>query len=221
MAEGRAVRLVVVDDHSLFRRGVIDLLCSSGEYELVGEAESVSEIAELVHRTRPDVALIDIRLGQDSGLAVVPALRKTCPEVRIIIVTMYDAPAFRRSARAAGAHGFVTKRDADTGLPLAIRAVMAGRDYFGDDRGDRGGAYLPPGRSGGVPALADRELEVVRYIVRGHTNRSIAARLGISIKSVESYRARSMQKLGLSTRVDLVRYALEVGLIGGDEQLDE
>ena len=120
MPDSVAIRIVVVDDHALFRRGVIDLLCSNGEFELVGEAESVDEIATLVHRTQPDVALIDIRLGLASGLAIVPALRQTCPQVGIIIVTMYDAPAFRRSARAAGAHGYVTKRNADTELPRAM-----------------------------------------------------------------------------------------------------
>lgn len=203
------VRIVVVDDHPLFRRGVIDLLAVNPEYLVVGEASSAEETPALVHRTKPDLVLLDVRLGRVSGLSVVPALRSTCPDVRIIVLTMFVAPEFQRAARAAGAHGYVTKRDADSVLPSAIRAVLHGGEHYPD-------VDPPAPGPDDLPLLAAREAEVVRGVARGYTNRKIADRMSISIKSVESYRARSMHKLGLSTRADLVRYALEVGLLGGD-----
>ncbi len=207
--DSNPVRIAVVDDHPLFRRGVVDLLSAVAGYEVVGEAASVDETPALVHRTRPDVLLIDIRLGTGSGLSVVPALLATSPGLRIIVLTMFGEPEFQLTARAAGAHGYVTKRDADSVLVRAIGAVLRGERHYPN--------VDPPARpTPGPVKLAAREAEVIREIARGHTNQTIADRWGVSVKSVESYRARSMQKLGLSTRADLVRYALEVGLLGGD-----
>jgi two-component system response regulator NreC len=213
MSEPGPPRVVVVDDHPLFRRGIVDLLMRDGAYLVVGEASSLDDITGLIHRAKPAAALLDIRLGKESALAVIPAVRTTCPDVRIIVVTMYDQPAFRRAAHAAGAHGYVTKRDADTEILIALRQVLSGGTYFPAVDDDR----MESGRFGTLPVLAPREIEVVRHVARGHTNRAIADKLEISIKSVESYRARVMQKLGFSSRVDLVRYALELGLVGAGE----
>jgi DNA-binding NarL/FixJ family response regulator len=207
-------RVVVVDDHPLFRRGVVDLLSAKARHLVVGEAESADEIPALVHRTTPDVVLIDIRLGGASGLSVVPALRTTCPRLRIIVLTMFDAPEFQGAARAAGAHGYVTKRDADAVLPRAIQAVLRGESYYPARDGPVPGGGEPP-------RLTGRETEVIREVAAGHTNRAIAERFGVSIKTVESYRARAMQKLGLSTRADLVRYAVELGMLVGESSVSE
>ena len=207
-------RVVVVDDHPLLRRGLIGLLEGEGRLEVVGEAASVEEVAGLVHRTGPDLVLMDIRLQGTSGLTVVPALRSTCPDLRVIVLTMYDDPAFRRAARAAGAHGYVCKRDADTELLGAIRTVLSGGEHFTTPRHNDATSIVS------APSLTARERDVVRLVARGHTNRAIADHLEISIKSVESYRARVMQKLGFGSRVDLVRYALEVGLVGRGDTPD-
>ena len=128
MTEPKKWRVVVVDDHPLFRRGVVDLLLSTGLYDVVGEGSSAQEVAALVHSVTPDAVLLDIRLGTASGLSLIPSLRTTCPDLRIIVVTVFDDVAFQRSARAAGAHGFVAKRDADTKLQEALVAVLAGRN---------------------------------------------------------------------------------------------
>ena len=211
MTDGSKWRVVVVDDHPIFRRGLTALLRSTGLYEVVGEAETVPEIMPLVHETEPDIALLDVRLGSASSLAIIHALRKTLPKVKVVVLTVFDAPAFRRVARAAGAHGFVTKLDADVKLRDVLSTVLAGKNAFDDELCADEHRTL----------LTDRELEVVRDVVYGHTNRGIAERIGISVKSVESYRARSMKKLGLSTRVELVRYALEVGLVEAPSRVTE
>lgn len=208
----RPWRFVVVDDHPLFRRGIVDLLTRNG-FELVGEGASFDEIPVLIHQTVPDVALLDIRLGDKSALRAIPALRTTCPDVRIIMLSMYDAPAFWRAAAAAGAHGYVSKRDADAEILVALRTVLQAKSNYFPVTGPR----RVSSRFGSLPQLAPREVDVVRQVACGHTNRAIADKLQVSIKSVESYRARVMRKLRFTSRVDLVRYALEIGLVGAGE----
>lgn len=197
-------RIILVDDHPLFRRGVADLLRDAGTVEVVGEAADMAEALQQVTSLRPDIVLLDIRLEPGSGIALIPKLLEIHPTVRIIVLTMYDEPAFRRAAEAAGAHGYVSKRATDTKLLAAIQTVWVGEQFF-----ERSSKVLEPM----APKLTAREREVVRGIALGYTNREIADRLDLSIKSVESYRARVIQKFGFSTRAELVRYAFHHGLL--------
>jgi DNA-binding NarL/FixJ family response regulator len=197
-------RIVLVDDHPLFRRGVSDLLQVAGTVEVVGEAADVAGALQQVSELLPDIVLLDIRLEPGSGIALIPRLLEVHPPLRIIVLTMYDEPAFQRAAQAAGAHGYVSKRATDTKLLAAVQAVWVGEYYF-----DAAAKAVEPT----TPKLTTREREVVRGIALGYTNREIADRLDLSIKSVESYRARVIQKFGFSSRADLVRYAFHTGLL--------
>jgi two-component system response regulator NreC len=207
-------RVLVVDDHPLFRRGVIELLRGSGRFEVVGETEDPAEAAAQQQSLGADVVLLDLRLRQASGLAWIAAILEAHPAGRVLVLTMYDEPSFRRAARAAGAHGYVVKSDADTTLLAAMDCVLDGGQFFGPI----GSASGPHPVGLGEPSkLTAREREVVRMVSLGHTNRSIAERLGISIKTVEGYRQRVMDKFGFRSRTDLVRFALEIGLVGTGE----
>ncbi len=208
-------RVLVVDDHPIFRRGVIGLLQGSGACEVVGEVADVPSAMATVSQLRPDIVLLDIRLGDESGLTLLAALRAEQDPVRVIVLSVFDEPSFRRVARAAGAQGYVNKQSADTELLAAIRAVQAGGEYFGGNGFDRASES---GSTYRTVHLAGRERAVMRLVALGHTNRAIAERFKISVKTVEGYRARVMQKLGFNSRADLVRYALEVGLIGTGEE---
>jgi two-component system response regulator NreC len=199
-----APRIVLVDDHPLFRRGVADLLRDAGSVEVVGEAADADEAVIQVTELRPDIVLLDIRLETGSGIAMISKLLDAHPGVRIIVLTMYDEPAFQRAAQAAGAHGYVSKRATDTKLLAAVQAVWVGEHYF-----ELASKSVEPA----APKLTTREREVVRGIALGYTNREIADRLDLSIKSVESYRARVIQKFGFSSRAELVRYAFHSGLL--------
>jgi DNA-binding NarL/FixJ family response regulator len=197
-------RIVLIDDHPLFRRGVADLLQHAGAVEVVGEAADADSALQQVRQLQPDIVLLDIRLEPGSGIALIAKLFEVHPPVRIIVLTMYDEPAFQRAAQAAGAHGYVSKRATDTKLLAAVQAVWAGEQFF-----DLGGSK----KQEVAPKLTTREREVVRGIALGYTNREIADRLDLSIKSVESYRARVIQKFGFSSRAELVRYAFHTGLL--------
>jgi DNA-binding NarL/FixJ family response regulator len=197
-------RIVLVDDHPLFRRGVADLLRAAGTVEVVGEASDAAGALRQVTELLPDIVLLDIRLEPGSGIAMIHKLIEVHPAVRIIVLTMYDEPAFQRAAQAAGAHGYVSKRATDTKLLAAVDAVWVGQNFF-----EFGARPVEPS----TPKLTAREREVVRGIALGYTNREIADRLDLSIKSVESYRARVIQKFGFGSRAELVRYAFQSGLL--------
>jgi len=147
-----------------------------------------------------------------SGLDAIPRLRETVPETAIVVLTMQDDPAFARQALQAGALGFVLKEAADEELLEAVRLAAAGDTYLNPRLGARMAA-TPDGPVGGLAELSDREIEVLRLIALGHTNNEIAEQLFLSVRTVETHRAHIQQKLGVSTRAELVRYALDHDLI--------
>ncbi|MDZ4829287.1 MAG: response regulator transcription factor [Phycisphaerae bacterium] len=209
--------VLIVDDHAMVRKGLRMLLEATPDIQVVGEAGTVQEAIELAARLAPKVITLDLSMPGQSGVASVQRLRAAAPSARIVVVTMHDDPAYVRSAIAMGAAGYVNKSAADTELIAAIRAVARGRVFI--DVGDAATleSILAPNesRAGRTPvdSLSEREREVLQQVARGYTNQQIADELGLSVKTVESYRARLMKKLGLKERSDLVRLAIDLGLI--------
>jgi DNA-binding NarL/FixJ family response regulator len=205
------IRVLLADDHAVLRAGLRAILDAEADLEVVGEAASVPEAGERALSLGPDVLVLDLNMPGGDSLALLGLVRAGRPGTRVLILTMHDDAAFARSALAAGASGYVVKT-ADAGeLVAAIRAVHRGRTFL--DVG-RGGPSPPPQarapdqvpRAAAESPLSEREEEVLRLLADGYTNRQIAEELELSVKTVETYRARIMQKLDLHTRADLVRY---------------
>jgi DNA-binding NarL/FixJ family response regulator len=207
-------RVLLVDDHVVVRAGIRALLESDSRLAVVGEAGNTVDAVRLSSELQPDVVLLDLSLGQESGIAVVAALRGAQPAARVIALTVHTDPTFLRSFLAAGGAGYVLKDAPADELLAAIRTVMAGRSYVSITLRE-GSLDGPPGSrlGSGLAALSRREREVLRYVAYGFTYEEIAARLGLSVKTVEGYRRRVVDKLGLKTRADVVRFALENGLM--------
>lgn len=209
--------VLIVDDHAMVRKGLRMTIEAHSDLEVVGEAGNLTEAIGAVAALQPQIITLDLTMPGPSGVASVERLRAAQPGVRVIVVTMHDDPAYVRTAIAMGAAGYVNKSAADTELISAIRAVARGRVFI--DVGDAATlesilspAPIKVGKSP-VDTLSDREREVLGQVARGYTNQKIADEIGLSIKTVESYRARLMKKLGLKERADLVRLAIEMGII--------
>ena len=208
------IRLLLVDDHAVLRAGLRFLLNAQPDMEVVGEAADGVEGARLAEELRPDVVLMDLTMPGGGGIEATRKVREACPETKVLVLTMHDDAGYVREALAAGASGFVLKQAADNDLLSAIRTVHASRTmvFAGPSpswlAGDREGA-----KPSGLALLTEREKEVVRLLALGHTNQEVAELLYISVKTVESHRTRIMEKLGLSRRAELVRFALENGLV--------
>jgi len=175
---------------------------------VVAEAADGIEAVEKAHAVKPDIVILDLTMPRLSGLEALRELRRDCPETKILVLTMHDDPAYGRTVLGAGALGYVTKKAADRELLLAIRMVREGRSFVDLTQAE---AMLPP-----RAPLSQREQQVLTELVRGFTHQEIADRLALSIKTVETYLARLSSKLGLHRRADLVRYALDVGLLSGE-----
>ena len=215
------IRILLADDHAVLRAGLKLLINAQPDMEVVGEAATTGEAPRLIEETQPDIAVVDLTMP-GGGLGLVEQIYVRYPATRVLVLTMHDDPAYLRSALAAGAAGYIVKQVADTELLSSLRAVHLGativyvggartsvREMAGDDRPRRG-----PRRA----ALSAREREVLVFLARGYTNRQIGEQLGVSVKSVETYRARLAKKLGLRNRPDMVSYALGTGLLS--EQSD-
>jgi DNA-binding NarL/FixJ family response regulator len=213
------IRVLIVDDHAILRSGVRMLLDTEGDIEVVGEAESAETAVERARELSPDVVLLDISMPGGSGIQAIEQVRGVSPGSRVIILTMHDDQAYLRSALASGASGYMVKTGADGELVNAIRTVYRGRSYVDVSLGEASAhPVLAERRRAGTPAdqLSSRERQVLEFVAYGHTHKEIAARLSVSVKSVETYRARVADKLGLRSRAELVRYALDHGLLGPD-----
>jgi two-component system, NarL family, response regulator NreC len=209
------IRVFIADDHGVLRGGLRVLINDQPDMEVVGEAVDGVNAERGILETRPDVALIDISMPGGGGLEAIGAVKRRLPVTRVIVLTFHDEPGYVRAALAAGASGFVVKRVVDTELLAAIRAVARGRTFMDVSFQTREVALREnrssPARSVGL--ISGREREVLGLVAEGYTNREIADALSLSVKSVETYRGRVMEKLGLSTRAALVRFALECGFL--------
>ncbi len=218
MTPPKRIRILLADDHTVLRAGLRALLAAEADLEVVGEASEGGEAIRLTAALRPDVVVMDIGMPGISGIDATLRIKRDLPAVKVLILSMHDDRGYLRQVLRAGASGYVLKRAADTDLLAAIRAAARG-DVFLDPALAKSlvEEVIAPAPAQGEPALSDREREVLRLIAHGHTNQQVADRLCISVKSVETYKARLMEKLGLKGRAELVRYALQHGLLKDGE----
>jgi DNA-binding NarL/FixJ family response regulator len=208
------LRVFLADDHAVVREGLKTLVNAQPDMEVTGEASDGQTACVGVRELLPDVVVMDVSMPVQNGAQATEELRTSCPKVKVLALTVHEDKGYLRQLLEAGAAGYVLKRAAAVELIHAIRTVA------------RGGIYLDPALAGAVVGgfvrkpsskgaaageLSEREVEVVRLIAAGHSNKEIAVRLDLSVKTVETYKSRSLDKLGLSSRADLVRYALRRG----------
>jgi two-component system, NarL family, response regulator NreC len=201
------VRVLLADDHAVVREGLKALVGGHPNFEVVGEAADGPSALALAEDRDPDVVVVDVSMPGMGGAEVTARLRQARAGRKVLALTVHEDPGYLRALLAAGATGYVLKRAAADELLVAIRAVAGG------------GLYVDPALAAeaGAPqaieaaALSEREAEVVRLVAGGYSNKEIAAQLAVSVKTVETYKARAMEKLGVRTRVGLVRYALGQG----------
>jgi len=209
---GEPITVVIADDHAVVRSGLRMLLEAQDDMHVVAEAGDVPTALQVIRAHRPTVAVLDLNMPGGSGLEAIPGLRSSTPETAIVVLTMQDDPAFARQALQSGALGFVLKEAADEELLEAIKLAAAGDTYLNPRLGARIAAQPPPSE-GSPDGLSERELDVLRLIALGHTNAEIGKQLYLSTRTVETHRAHIQQKTRLATRADLVRYAIDHGLI--------
>lgn len=219
-----SIRILVTDDHAVLRAGLTALLNAEADLTVVGEAADGHECLDVAQAMQPDVILLDINMPGMNGLEVLPRLRQIAPQSRVLVLTMHDDITYLRQVLQAGGAGYVLKQAADKELLSAIRTVY------------HGGAYLHPAHAqslladpaptpaptandgnGQLAQLSERELEVLTLIALGYSNKEIAEKLFLSVKTVETYKARIMEKLELTTRAALVRFALQHKLLDDAE----
>ena len=206
------VTVVIADDHAVVRKGLRLLVDAEPDLRVVAEAGTVPDAMRMARAHRPSVLVLDLNMPGGSSLEAIPTLRTDAPMTAIVVLTMQNDPSFARQALQSGALGFVLKEAADDELLGAIRLAAEGETYLNPRLGAKLAAQ--PAQPAGPPDdLSERELEVLRMIVLGHTNSEIASTLYLSVRTVESHRAHIQQKTRRSTRAELVRYALEHKLV--------
>jgi two-component system response regulator NreC len=211
------INILIADDHAIVRTGLRALLTSEPGLQLVGEATGGYEAIELVGKTRPDILILDLSMPDLDGIAVTRQLQSQYPDLCILILTVHEDEAMLREAIRAGASGYIVKHAAEAELIAAINTIRRG-DLYVDPAMLRVLLVESPKPRTEQPASPDpltpRETDVLKLIVQGYTNRQVGEELGISVRTVEGHRANLLEKLGLRTRVELVRYARDRGLIG-------
>jgi len=216
-ASAQKTRIVLVDDHDVVRRGLASLISADPSLDVCGEADSVDSAMEVIARTQPRLVLVDMSLKDSDGLELLRRMAAEFPDVLALVLSMYDESVYAERALRAGARGYVRKVDVAGKVMTAIRKVLAGDVYVNEEiaatllnrisSGKRAESEAP------VERLSDRELQVLRSIGQGLSNREIAERLFISVKTVESHREHIKEKLRLSSSGELLRYAIEFGRV--------
>ena len=212
------VRILVADDHDVVRRGLREQLSSHDGWEICGEARNGREAVQMALKLSPDVAVIDLSMPELNGLEATRQIRRELPRTEVLIFTMHETEQLIREVLSAGARGYVLKSDAGRHLTSAVEALSHRRPFFtakvsealldaflnSNSRKDEGSAFR---------TLTDREREIVQMLAEGMSNKEIAAKLSISIKTVETHRATVMRKLDISSIVELVHYAIRNQLV--------
>jgi two-component system response regulator NreC len=208
------IRVLIVDDHAVVRSGLRRVLEAEDDIEVVGEAGDMRNAVFESRAKKPDVVLLDVVMPGGSGIEATPAVLKEAPEARVLMLSMQDDPRYVREAFEAGAHGYVLKEAVDAEVVDAVREVAGGGRYVHPALGARLVAADAENRARAeADPLSEREREVLRLLALGHTNQEIANMLFLSVRTVETHRAHIMQKLRLSSRAELVRYAMDEGLL--------
>lgn len=213
----RTIRVLLVDDHPIVRRGLHHVLRDEAYIEVIGEAATGDEALARTHQLKPDVVVMDLTMPGLNGVEATRSVRAQCPESRVLILTMHDDPESLREVLRAGASGYVTKGMVAEELALAIAAVASGSFYVDPSmagklvQGVLDTSDEPAESSPDEVRLSERETQVARMAALGHTNREIAETLDVSVKTVETYRTRLKEKLGLRNRAELVQYAISRG----------
>lgn len=212
------IRVLIADDHAVLRAGLRLLLNAQADMEVVGEASTGDQAVAEAKKLTPNIVLLDITMSGADGLDAVRRIKDDNPEVKVLALTMHDDESYLRQVLEGGGSGYVLKRSADTELLSAIRAVHEGGTYLHSSHAQAllEGTFEVQEEvkePNGYDFLSDREKQVFKLVALGHTNKQIAEEIFISVKTVETYRARMQNKLGIRSRAALVRYALSRGLL--------
>jgi DNA-binding NarL/FixJ family response regulator len=209
------IRVVLVDDHMVLREGLKTLITAQPDMAVVGEADEGKAALQQLELWRPDVVIMDISMPGVNGIQATEQLKRAYPEVKVLVLSVHDDTSYLRQMLTVGASGYILKHTAADALIQAIRTVAAGGLYLEPSLAEHVvGRYVrrPTAATELLGTeLSEREREVVQRVVQGYSNRDIATQLSLSVKTVETYRARALEKLGLTSRAALVRYALERG----------
>ncbi len=217
MSESEMIRVLIVDDHAVVRAGLRKVLESEPDIEVVGEAGDARNAVFQTRATKPDVILMDVVMPGKTGIAAIPDVLHDAPDTKVLLLSMQDDPRYVREAFDAGASGYVLKEAVDTDVVAAIRDVASGGSYLHPTLGARMLAAEAEARKRvEQDPLSDRERDILRLLALGHTNQEIASKVYISVRTAETHRAHIMRKLRITTRAELVRYALEQGLLDVD-----
>lgn len=218
-----SIRVLIADDHAVLRAGLKLLINAQSDMEVVGEAADGPATVRGAQATAPHVVLLDLSMPGARSTQTIEQLMLIAPTSRILVLTMHDDPAYLRAALLAGASGYIVKKAADVELLTAIRAVYHGRAFVDltrpveQVRGQDVRQVSRDSPAAGRPRpLSRREVEVLRLLAQGHTNQEAADHLAVSVKTIETHRHRLSDKLGLKSRAQLFRFAVEVGLLEGD-----
>ncbi len=209
------IKVLLADDHSIVRAGLRRIVEESGDMQVIAEAADGRQAIALVEQTAPDVAVVDISMPGLDGLEVISRLQEQHPRLPILVLTMHEEGQYVVRAIQAGAMGYITKQAAPEQLVKAIRKVHGGNRYLTDEAAEALALRIAKGSHGQSPleSLSMRELQVLRRLAMGHTNREIARAYHISIKTVDTYRARLLKKLDLRNNAELSRFAMQHNLI--------
>lgn len=212
----KKLRLLLVDDHAVVREGLRSLLGTDQRFEVVGEAADGLTAISVAENLHPDVVVMDVSMPGLNGAQVTRRLKENLPHTKTIALTVHEEGGYLRSLMDAGASGYVLKRSAASELLRAIEVIGEGGTYLDSSLAGQLVSKLGHRRpsQASSSALSEREREVVRYVSHGYSNKEIAAKLDVSVKTVETYRYRATDKLGLRSRADLVRYAIDQGWLG-------
>lgn len=214
----KELRILLADDHDIILRGLRSLLEMQPGWTVCGEAGNGRAAAALARDLRPDIVIMDLKMPQMNGLEATQAVRKACPAAQVLILSMYESEQYVRDVLAAGARGYVMKSDAGHELVEAVRALAAGQPFFSSSvagTAERSGwaPFAPHSLKRNRSGLTRREREVAQLLAEGASNKGVADQLKISVKTVETHRARIMSKLGLKSVAELVLYAIRNGMI--------
>lgn len=210
------IRVVLADDHPVVLAGIRTLLNADPEVELVGEATDGGEALPMIRAVAPDVAVVDVSMPGLNGLELTERVTGECPGTRVLVLTVHEDAAYVQPLMRAGARGYILKRSAADDLLRAVRAVASGGVYLdpsiaGHALAETSGTDGRPGTVEGREPLSPREAETLRLIAQGFSNKEIARRIDVSVKSVETYKARAAEKLGLRSRAEIIRYGAAHG----------